>query len=264
LAAKAVIDRFGLGGAKISIRSTYRQHVGLGAGTQLAIATGKAICELYNQPATIPEIAAIVSRGGTSGIGTAAFETGGFIVDGGHSFGPDRDKIDFRPSSASAGVRPPQIIARHDFPESWKILLAIPAISKGAFGQKEVDIFREFCPVPLTEVQELCYQIMVRMVPSILEEDLDEFGDSVNRIQKLGFKKVEVGLQNPLIHKLMAEMLEAGAACAGLSSFGPTVYAITDGSVRDIEASAREVMGDVGGEFIVTKSMNHGARLRSA
>jgi len=118
--------------------------------------------------------------------------------------------------------------------------------------------------VPLADVHELCYQILVRMVPSLVEEDLDGFGAAVNRVQELGFKKVEVMLQHPLVHRLMAEMREAGAACAGLSSFGPTVYAITDTGGREIEAAALEVMEEVGGEVLITRSRNEGARVRAA
>jgi beta-ribofuranosylaminobenzene 5'-phosphate synthase len=263
-AAQAVADRFSLGGARLTIRSCYKQHVGLGGGTQLSIAVGKALCELYSRAVPVREIAASVSRGGTSGIGTAAFERGGFIIDGGHTFGPGRDKSDFRPSSASKGVRPPPVIMRHDFPISWKILLAIPDIEKGAHGNKEVDVFRDYCPVPLKDVQELCYRILVEMVPSLVEKDLDGFAGAVNRIQDLGFKKVEVGLQHPIIKELMEEMKGAGAACAGLSSFGPTVYAVTDGETEEIEAAARAVMEDVGGTVFVTKPRNEGARIRVA
>lgn len=264
VAAQAVKDAFGLGGARITVRSGYRMHVGLGGGTQLDIAAGKALCELYGRPAPPREIARIVSRGGTSGIGTAAFESGGFIIDGGHTFGPGREKADFRPSSASRGIRPPPVIARHDFPPGWKILLAVPNIQKGAHGHREVDIFREYCPVPLADVHELCYQILVRMVPSLVEEDLDEFGSAVNRVQELGFKRVEVMLQHPLVHRLMEEMREAGAACSGLSSFGPTVFAITDTGGREIEAAARDAMEEVGGEVLITRSRNEGAKVRTA
>jgi beta-ribofuranosylaminobenzene 5'-phosphate synthase len=262
-AAQAVREHYGLGGARLSIRGGYRMHVGLGSGTQLGIAAGKAVSELYNRSATAREIASIINRGGTSGIGTAAFEVGGFIIDGGHSFGPGREKADFRPSSASKGVRPPHAIARHDFPPDWKILLAIPNIPKGAHGQREVDIFREYCPVPLADVHELCYQILVRMMPSLVESNLDEFGSAVNRVQELGFKKIEVMLQHPLVRRLMEQMREAGAACAGLSSFGPTVYAITDTQTRDIEAAAFEAMQDVGGDVLITRSRNEGARVRT-
>lgn len=262
-AAQAVKEHFGLGGARLSIRGGYKLHVGLGGGTQLGIAAGKAISELYSRSVTASEIACIINRGGTSGIGTAAFDMGGFIIDGGHSFGPGKDKADFRPSSASKGVRPPPVVARHDFPAEWKIILAIPNIPKGAHGKKEVDIFKEYCPVPLADVHELCYQVMVRMMPSLVELDLDEFGSAVNRVQELGFKKVEVMLQHPLVRRLMEEMREAGAACAGLSSFGPTVYAITDTKTRDIEAAALNALKDIGGEVLVTRSRNEGARVRT-
>jgi len=117
--------------------------------------------------------------------------------------------------------------------------------------------------VPLADVHELCYQILVRMVPSVVEEDLDEFGAAVNRVQELGFKKVEVMLQHPVVQKLMDGLRDAGAACAGLSSFGPTVYAITDTQSRDIEAAGREAMKDVGGEVLITRSRNEGARVRA-
>jgi len=112
-------------------------------------------------------------------------------------------------------------------------------------------------------VHELCYQILVRMVPSLVEEDLDEFGAAVNRVQEIGFKKVEVMLQHPVVRRLMDEMRAAGAACSGLSSFGPTVYAITDTQARDIEATATEVMGEVGGEVQITSARNEGARIRA-
>ena len=92
--------------------------------------------------------------------------------------------------------------------------------------------------MPVADVHELCYQILVRMVPSLVDHNLDEFGAAVNRVQELGFKKVEVMLQHPMVRRLMEEMREAGAACAGLSSFGPTVYAIADTQGRDIEAAA--------------------------
>jgi beta-ribofuranosylaminobenzene 5'-phosphate synthase len=263
-AARAVQEHLNLGGARFSIRSGYRMHVGLGGGTQIGIAAGKALCELYHQPLSVREIARIIHRGGTSGIGTAAFETGGFLIDGGHSYGPGKDKMSFSPSAACGGVRPASVTMRHDFPRDWKIILALPEVDAGAHGKREVDIFREYCPLPVAEVHELCYQILVRMVPSIVEESLDDFAAAVNRVQEIGFKKIEVMLQHPVVHRLMAEMREAGAACAGLSSFGPAVYAITDTQGRDIEAAAREAMRDVGGEVLVTRARNEGARVRTA
>jgi beta-ribofuranosylaminobenzene 5'-phosphate synthase len=140
----------------------------------------------------------------------------------------------------------------------------MPEVAAGAHGSREADIFREYCPLPAAEVHELCYQILVRMVPSLVEGSLDEFGAAVNRVQEIGFKKIEVMLQHPVVHNLMAHMREAGAACAGLSSFGPAVYAIADTQSRDIEAAAREAMRDMGGEVLITRARNEGARVRMA
>jgi len=117
--------------------------------------------------------------------------------------------------------------------------------------------------LPPAEVHELCYQILVRILPSVVEEDLDEFGAAINRIQEIGFKRIEIMLQHPLVRSLMEEMRAAGSACAGLSSFGPTVYAITDTQTRDIESAAHDVMRSVGGEVMITRARNEGARIRA-
>ncbi len=61
----------------------------------------------------------------------------------------------------------------------------------------------------------------MRMIPGLVEHDLDLFGSAINRTQSLGFKKVEVGLQHPVISSLLEATVQAGAAGAGLSSFGP-------------------------------------------
>jgi len=100
------------------------------------------------------------------------------------------------------------------------------------------------------------------MVPSVLTGEIEGFGKAINRIQELGFKRVEVELQHPLVRRLMEVMREAGAVGAGLSSFGPTVYAVADSSTREIEAAAMAAMEDVGGEVVVTRSRNLGAETR--
>ncbi|NYT07757.1 MAG: DUF98 domain-containing protein, partial [Methanomicrobiales archaeon] len=141
-AAEAVVSRFGIpGSAAVTILRTPPQHAGLGAGTALSLATGTALCKLYGISVPVEDLARIVGRGGTSGIGTAAFSTGGLIVDGGHSFGQYGEKAGFRPSSASPGVRPPPVIARHPFPDEWQILLVLPLLGPGVSGTGEQDIF---------------------------------------------------------------------------------------------------------------------------
>jgi len=253
------------GSASITVRTMYPSHVGLGSGSQLALATARALCELYGRTMTVKDLAMLVGRGGTSGIGTAAFEDGGFIIDGGHRFGPGCEKAGFAPSSASKGVPPPPVIARHAFPPDWRILLAIPDLPAGASGSHEVDIFRKHCPVPLDEVQALCHEVVMRMLPALVEHDLDRFGSSINAIQNLGFKKVEHRLQPPQIAILLDAMRASGAAGAGMSSFGPALYAIGDTDMREIERAAQTCMQEIGGgTTLITSARNCGAAVRVA
>jgi beta-ribofuranosylaminobenzene 5'-phosphate synthase len=261
-AAEAVITHFGLrGAARIVIHEAPPGHVGLGSGTALSLAVARAICELHGFSAKAGDLAKIVGRGGTSGIGTAAFESGGFILDGGHAFGKDGEKTDFRPSSASAGIQPAPVIARHPFPEDWQILLLIPSLDDLVSGGLEEEIFRESCPVPIGEVRETCHEVVMRMLPGIVEHDIDLFGAAVSRVQELGFKKLEISRQPPLIPALISGLKEAGAPCAGMSSFGPALFAVTDAGFEDLERQAMEILGDSPCRIHRTKACNRGASL---
>jgi beta-ribofuranosylaminobenzene 5'-phosphate synthase len=200
-----------------------------------------------------------VGRGGTSGIGTAAFEKGGFIVDGGHRLGGIGGKSGFLPSSASADVPPALVTVREDFPADWKVLLVVPEGGKRVSGTQELDHFRTFCPLPPGEVQEVCHQLVVRVLPGIIEHDLALFSAGVNRLSEIGFKKVEISLQDPLVPGLIKALSDTGAACAGMSSFGPAVYAVTDGDTGGLEQAARAFLGERKALFFHTTGVNHGA-----
>jgi len=262
--AADVLQKLGIGGSvAITVRKHYPAHVGLGCGSQLSLAVAKAIAELHDRHLTARELARLTGRGGTSGIGTAAFDLGGFIIDGGHRFGAGGEKTDFRPSSASRGVNPPPVIARHEFPRDWKILLAIPAVPAGASGGQETDIFRTRCPVPLDEVRALSHEVLMRMLPGLAGQDLDLFGSAINNVQGLGFKKVELSLQPPAVTGLLPLLRETGAAGAGMSSFGPAVYAIGDTDMKSIERATRSFMDEsLGGTTIITAARNSGASVR--
>jgi len=243
-------------GFKFKVDAAYTPHSGLGSGTQLSLAVAKLITRIYNHELSAFNLAKIVGRGGTSGIGVESFENGGFIIDGGHK---NSEKTNFLPSSASK-ASPPPIIARYDFPEDWKIILTIPNVERGVSGAKEVDAFQNYCPIPLIEVEKLSHLILMKLMPAVLESDLDTFGSAVNDIQCMGFKRIENKLQNSLIKKTMEDIRNAGAAGVGMSSFGPTIYAVTDNNEKDVMSAARDSIKDVGGEIIKTSATNTGAK----
>ncbi len=240
-------------GIHITIEDAYPDHVGLGSGTQSALAAGWAVNVMYDLGLGVREVAALVGRGGTSGVGVESFEHGGFIVDGGHRF---VDKGAFSPSAASR-VPPGPVLFRHDFPD-WPLVIAIPDL-KGASSQREVDIFKQYCPLPLEEVQAVSHIILMEMLPSVVEEDMYAFGDAVNRIQDVGFKQREVGLQSDEVRRCMEIMKEQGACGAGMSSFGPTVYAVADDPWNVKNAVSEYLESTIGGRVFVTSARNTGA-----
>jgi beta-ribofuranosylaminobenzene 5'-phosphate synthase len=241
------------------VEKSYPAHAGLGSGTQLSLATSKLITSLNDINVETATLGQIVGRGGTSGIGVEAFNHGGFIVDGGHS---KHEKSDFLPSSASS-ASPPPVLAHYDFPEDWNIILAIPKLDKSVSGKKEVNIFQKYCPIPLSEVQKLSHLILMKMMPAVLEKDIDSFGDALNQIQSVGFKKREMDLQNKLIGDILDSMRDAGASGAGMSSFGPTLFAVTKNKPKTVLNAAKDAMGDYEGINLVTRAKNTGAQIKS-
>lgn len=247
--AKNVANLFG--SFEVRIERAYRPHCGLGSGTQLSLAVAKACSLLRGENRSIRELAELVGRGGTSGIGVAAFEYGGFIVDGGHS---RKVKTSFAPSSASKAP-PPPVIARLDFP--WKTAVVVPELS-GFSGKREVDLFRSYCPIPIEEVREVSHVVLMKILPSIAERDLDSFNEGVRIIQSVGFKKVEVSMY-PVIKELLEHF------DVGMSSTGTAVYTAVESDVE-----GRRVLKDIsrffeekgiGCECFIAEPNNSGAEV---
>lgn len=252
-AAKKILNALKIeGGIDIEIEEAYPQHIGLGSGTQIALAAGKAICSIYKKNLSVREIARTVGRGGTSGIGMAAFEHGGFILDGGHS---TKEKKDFLPSSASK-ASPPPVLARYEFPD-WKIALVIPRIKEEFYGRREVNIFQKYCPISIAEVRKLSHLVLMKLLPSLAEEDIVTFGKAINEIQDIGFKKFEVALQAKEVKDLM-KLCGRYSYGVGLSSFGPAIYCVMEDE-KELLSALKEKSVDV----IVTKANNSGAKIET-
>ena len=251
------------GGAAFRLQEWYPRHTGLGSGTQIGLAAAQALARLYGHERSVRDLAGIVGRGGTSGIGTAAFESGGFIIDGGHRFGIPGAKSGFAPSAASPGVKAAPLTVRHAFPDDWKILLVIPTNTGTVSGQREQELFRTCCPVLLTDVQAICHEVLMGLLPSLVEHDLDQFAASVNRIQQLGFKKAEIDVQSPVIRETLSMLSDAGAPAAGMSSFGPALYAIGDSGMSSVGDAARRFLDEQGGGTVIRSGgRNRGAVFR--
>lgn len=249
-------------GVKVKLIDDYPEHIGLGRETQLALAIGSAVRLLKGVEMSTSTLAHRMGRGGTSGIGVGLFEKGGFIVDAGHSFGSEKAKASFLPSSHSHAP-PPPVICRHDIPEDWRVLLVTPTVPTRLFGESELAVFKKFCPIPEDEVEKISRLVLFRIIPAVIENDLASFGEALGRINNLGFKKIEIGLQHPLVREIMGCIKANGFDAVGLSSMGPTVFAIysKEKDISSIISSLKRLQTKYSLDctFLHTKGCNTGA-----
>jgi beta-ribofuranosylaminobenzene 5'-phosphate synthase len=264
-AAHAISARTGHAArGRIVIRESYPAHTGLGYRTQLLLAAGKAIAALHETQLTAREIATVVRRGGTSGVGVAAFESGGFILDGGHSFGPGMEKESFVPSSAS-GAPPPPVVLRQDFPASWRVLCVRCGTTRGLSGSAEVEFFRRTCPIDSGEVADTSRIILMLLLPSIVTSDIVGATGAITHLQAVGFKRQIWELQPREVYLAREVMEGLGLAGVGISSLGPTMYCFVGAAEADdaVQATSRALqLKGITANVWSTKANNSGARVR--
>jgi beta-ribofuranosylaminobenzene 5'-phosphate synthase len=230
-------QRLGAGGAAFRLRRAIPAHAGLGSGTQLALATARALAELYEIEADAATLARAADRGRRSAIGTYAFDAGGFIVEGGRV--PGRE--DLAP-----------LLARYPLPRSWRYVVAIPDGPPGLSGEAESEAFRRLPPPDLREVERVSHLVLMRLLPSLMEGDLASFGAALSAIQQITGGWFAMGQGGVFAPGATAEVVErfrrAGAAGVGQSSWGPTAYAITEGerSADELAAVAADALGRAG------------------
>ena len=228
------------------------EHVGLGSGTQLALAIGKAFGALFDIPLSVSALAARLDRGARSGIGIGAFEQGGFVVDGGRG---------------AAGGYPP-VISRMSFPTSWRVLLAFDRARRGLFGEAERAAFRALQAFPQPRAAHLAHLVLMRLMPALVEEDFASFGDAIGEIQRsVGdyFAAAQGGrFISPAVGELLAWLESKGIAGVGQTSWGPTGFAILDSEVRAhaLLLEARERFSRHAGlDLAVVRARDRGHRL---
>ena len=164
----ALRGRFGLERSYgVTIHEAIPAHVGLGSGTQLALAVAAALRRLEDMAPDETGDALFLQRGLRSGIGAALFSTGGFVVDGGHG----------------AGKAMPPILCRLDFPEDWRIILVMDPEMKGVHGAREREAFASLPQFPAAAAADICRRVLVQALPALVERDLAQFGEAIGSIQ---------------------------------------------------------------------------------
>jgi len=260
LIAQEYLKHYSLPGVKLKIVQLLPSHSGLGSGTQLSLALGLAITSIYGLKPSLTELAGLTEREGSrSGIGVAAFEQGGFLVDGGKPADSGNDK-----NSIRTKFYVPPLITRLPFPEEWAVILAIPNKEERMFGSKEEKAFKSLPPMEEVISGRICRLLLLKLLPALIEKDLENFGQAVTEIQKhLGdyFTLVQGGRFATALGAQVAEyMLAHGAAGVGQSSWGPTVYGFTDQkNLTTLLEGTRNLIGNHG-QVWVARALNRGAQ----
>lgn len=200
--------------AKISILENIPRHVGLGSTTQLKLAVAMAVTKLYGLKTQPVELAGKVGRGKTSGIGTYAFAVGGFVVDGG----------------VRQGKFPP-LIFRHDFPEEWRFVVVTPEVKRGLDEEAEGKLFMR-ATAPASIAQKICHLLVMKMLPSVVEGDVEAFGLALTGVQRLvgkAFSPYQKGIfRGRVVSDIVNRLSTHGAYGVGQSSWGPTAYGLAE------------------------------------
>jgi beta-RFAP synthase len=211
----------------ITIENAIPEHIGLGSGTQMALAVGAALNAFYGLGLSVREIAQLSDRGARSGIGIGIFEKGGLVVDGGR--GPD--------------TKTPPIIAQMAVPEDWRFILVFDQRGQGLHGEQEVSAFQQLPPFPQAQAERLCYLLLMQGLPALAEGDLDKFGEVITSLQQAvgeHFAPVQGGVfTSPDVAAAMTSLAGQGAVAIGQTSWGPTGFCAVAEPQRAAELLAR-------------------------
>jgi beta-RFAP synthase len=250
--AQAMARRFGLSDrVAVTIDRAIPAHAGLGSGTALALAVGAGMARLEGVAIAPPDIARALGRGERSGIGIAAFDRGGVVLDGGQ---------------APGGGTPPPILARHDFPEAWRVILVQDPAFQGKHGAAEIAAFASLPPFPAARAAELCRLALMQALPALAERDVGGFGAAVSAIQAAvgdHFAPAQGGrFASPAVAEALSWLEAQGAAGIGQSSWGPTGFALVGelGMAEALSAAAGERFG-ARLSFTVARGRNRGAAI---
>lgn len=243
----------------IHLKESIPEHEGLGSGTQLALAVATALARLFNVKATTKELSLVMGRMKRTGVGTAIFEQGGFVVDGGKRL---KEGV-IIPNSL------PPLIFRHPFPEDWKFVVAVPDAKKGLAKNVEKTAFSRLPQMPAEVVGKICWLTMMKLLPSLVDCDIENFGDALTRIQVVVgdfFADVQGGtFSSSVASRVIDFMKDHGAYGVGQSSWGPAIYGLIKGEIKAINLKS-EVEGflqaNEGGQVFVASANNRGATVK--
>lgn len=247
-AAEALQRAFGVqDGAEIHVSTAITPHVGLGSGTQIALAAAATLARLWRLNASVQEIAGLAGRAARSRIGLQAFIRGGFV--------------------AHATWRSGETETRHRrFPPGWRWVVVAPPETEGLSGEAEAHAFAELPPMDSIARHAARDLVELDILPGVDGADIHRFGRGLLALQEIVgdyFAPVQGGrYAHPLGERVVDALVEAGAAGAGQSSWGPSLCGVVSGEAeaQRVCAAILRRFAESGLQAWVAAPDNHGTR----
>jgi beta-ribofuranosylaminobenzene 5'-phosphate synthase len=226
-------------------------HAGLGSGTQLALAIATAFRRFAHLPLNPREDARLLDRGARSGVGVALFERGGLAVDAGR--GPNTEI--------------PPVVSWMNLPRDWRVIIILDPRVEGAHGAAEARAFAQLRPFSAGAASEICRRTLMQILAGAAEEDLEAFGDGVERVQEIvgdHFACAQGGrFASEAVARVAARLKALGARGIGQSSWGPTGFAFaSDPPHAEFLARRARAEREPGVDIRVCSARDHGAEIR--
>lgn len=236
------------GSLRICVDRAVPGHRGLGSGTQLGLAVGRALSELAGEASvSAATLAERTGRGLRSAVGTWGFESGGLIVDGGKL--PEQ----------SVGT----CVARIDFPADWRFLLVAPAQGHGLSGTDEVAAFEQLKGMPAERTARLCRIALMDLIPAIVDADINAASRALTEYGRISgdyFSPVQGGVYAHEGMIQIEEIVRRRGRGFLQTSWGPTCAALCAGDAEAGELQ-QEIQASASGPLVlsIARPLNRGA-----
>lgn len=200
---------------KLMLATSPRSHVGLGSGTQTALAVVAGLRAAANlPPLEALELGEASGRAKRSSVGLHGFLHGGLIVE--------------------AGKLPPEkvapLLAQSPLPENWRFVLICPRYKEGLSGESERAAFAALPPVPSAITEELRRIALEQLAPAARHADFATFAEGIFRFGLAAgqcFKSHQAGVYaTEQLARLVERVRDAGVRGVGQSSWGPTLFTL--------------------------------------
>jgi len=153
------------------------------------------------------------------------------------------------------------------FPDKWVVVVEV---RRGVFGlneEEELAAVRLLPKPPRSTPERISRLILVKLLPALLDEEMQEFWEALTLIQGLEgevFSPVQGGAVRATESlRALQAFKEAGIVGIGQSSWGPTVYGFTE-SAKRAEQARRAVEDSLAGmvDVYVTRARNSPAEAK--